>query len=58
MQVGLNFSDRETAYDLILISKFKNVEALEAYRVHPAHQLVLKKIAGFKMQTAVVDFEI
>jgi len=56
MEVGLNFSDRETAYDLILISLFDDIAGLEAYRIHPKHVKVLDYLKGKLEITAVTDY--
>ncbi len=56
MEVGLNFSDRDTAFDLVLVSLFDNEEGLEAYRVHHAHVKVLDYLKGKLETTAVTDY--
>ena len=56
MEVGLNFSDRATAFDLVLVSLFDDEAGLEAYRVHPAHVKVLDYLKGKLETTAVTDY--
>jgi hypothetical protein len=58
MEVGLNFSDRDTAFDLVLVSMFDNEAGLEAYRVHPAHVKVLDYLKGKLKTTAVTDYSL
>ena len=58
MEVGLNFSTRETAFDLILISDFENEDGLNVYRDHPAHIKVLDYLKTVVSKTAVVDYYI
>ena len=56
MEVGLNFSDRATAFDLVLVSLFDDEAGLEAYRIHPAHVKVLDYLKGKLETTAVTDY--
>ena len=56
MEVGVNVVQSERAYDLALVSTFDDLEALETYRVHPAHQEVVAFIARYKEASAAVDF--
>jgi hypothetical protein len=57
-EVGVNISNAENAYDLVLVSLFENMEALEAYRVHKAHQAVVAIIKKHKKETIAVDYEV
>lgn len=59
IEAGLNFSTRETAYDIALVSDFRSVEDLEFYRVHPEHVKLVEfiKADGDDYETAVVDYE-
>ena len=56
MEVGVNVVKSDRAYDLALISTFDNLDDLETYRVHPAHQEVVSFIGGVREQSAAVDF--
>ncbi len=56
MEVGINLVESGRAFDIALVSAFDNLEDLETYRVHPAHQEVVKYISEFKEQSAAVDF--
>lgn len=58
MEVGLNFNEKPTAYDLVLTSTFDNQEALEVYRIHPEHKKVLEFLYEVTESIAVVDYEI
>ena len=58
MEVGLNFSDRATAFDLVLVSLFDDDAGLEAYRIHPAHVEVLDYLKGKLETTAVTDYHV
>lgn len=57
MEVGLNLNIKPSAYDLVLTSTFDSMEALESYRVHPAHKIVLEHLYKVMDQTAVVDYD-
>ncbi|WP_312372149.1 Dabb family protein [Lachnoclostridium sp.] len=45
-------------YDLVLISEFDNLEALQEYIVHPAHKEVSDFIGKVREKRACIDFEI
>jgi hypothetical protein len=56
LEVGVNISKAESAYDLVLVSEFDDLEALETYRIHPKHQEVLNLINKYKSASMVVDY--
>lgn len=58
MEVGLNFSTRPTAFDLVLIADFDNEDGLNFYRDHPEHIKVLNYLKTVIEKTAVVDYTI
>ena len=58
MEVGLNISTKATAYDLVLTADFEDEAGLNAYRIHPDHVKVLKRLESVVEKTAVVDYEI
>lgn len=58
MEVGLNFSTRPTAFDLVLIADFDNEDGLNIYRDHPEHIKVLNYLKTVIEKTAVVDYTI
>lgn len=47
----------DAAYDLCLVSKFSSVEALKAYRTHPAHVRVSDYVHTVIENRAAVDYE-
>ncbi len=55
--VGINEVASDAASDVVLLSTFADWEALDAYRVHPAHQEVAKFIGAAATERRVVDFE-
>ena len=56
MEVGLNFSTRDTAYDLVLVSTFNDLEGLKQYATHPDHLIVLGYLKDKLETTAVTDY--
>jgi len=58
LEIGTNFSDSPSAYDIILVSHFKSEEDLNIYRKHPEHVKVLKVISPHIKKTAFCDYEI
>lgn len=57
MEVGLNFSAKPSAYDIVLTSMFEDEKALENYRIHPEHVKVLDFLKQIMEKTAVVDYD-
>jgi hypothetical protein len=47
----------QRSYDFALVSVFANRDTLEHYQVHPAHQVVVKKLGGMCEHIAAVDYE-
>ena len=56
-EVGKNLSSSKNAYDLILVSEFDSMEALEIYRQHPEHQKVVQLIGKHAEKSMVVDYQ-
>jgi len=57
-QVSLAHEEQNPAnYDLVLVAEYESMEALEAYRVHPAHQEVGRFMAKVRDLRACIDFE-
>lgn len=56
IEAGLNISMREIAYDLVLVSDFKNQEDLDAYIRHPEHLKIVDFLKDIKESSAVVDY--
>jgi len=57
MQAGINVKESERAFDVVLVSTFDNLDDLETYRVHPAHQEFVAYAAQIRETAASVDFE-
>lgn len=59
IQAGINFSEKNQGYQVVLTTRFESKAALEAYGPHPEHQAVAAFIreAG-RLDSIVVDIEI
>jgi len=56
IEAGINFSTRDVAYDLVLVSEFKTESDLKLYSAHPEHQKVVDFLKDIKLSSAVVDY--
>ena len=57
LEVGINFSTEERAYDLSLIVDVESKDELEKYAKDEYHQEVIKYIKTKAIDTKVVDYE-
>ncbi len=57
MEVGIDFSHKDRAMDLALITRFEDRKALDEYAAHPVHLKVIEYIKQVVEYTKVVDFE-
>jgi hypothetical protein len=57
IEVGLNFSKEERAYDIALITEFETKEDLDIYAKDSYHQEVISYIKGVANSSKVVDYE-
>ena len=58
LEVGVNYNQDATAFDVSLYSTFRSKADLDAYQVHPAHQKVVSYMKTIVKNRAVVDYEI
>lgn len=56
IEVGVNFSPEERAFDLALVSDFETKEDLNAYAIHPLHVEVVSFLKSIHTVTKVVDY--
>jgi len=56
IEVGINQSPSEAAYDVVLYSEFNNQADLEAYQKHPEHLRVAEFIAKVQVESRVVEY--
>jgi hypothetical protein len=59
IQAGINFSEKNQGYQVVLTTRFESKAALEAYGPHPEHQAVAAFIREVgRLDSIVVDIEI
>ncbi|MET0887582.1 MAG: Dabb family protein [Mycetocola sp.] len=58
MSVGADVLRGEFSHELAIVADFDDLEGLDAYNRHPAHEEVLRISAPVKVSLATVDFEI
>lgn len=58
MEVGLNANTKPNGYGLALTADFEDEDGLNAYRVHPNHVKILKRMQEIVDQVAAVDYYI
>jgi len=58
LEVGINFSEEERAYDLALIVDLDDKDSLKRYATDEYHQKVINYIKTKANKTKVVDYEI
>lgn len=56
IEVGVNFTQSERAYDLALTTKFESKAALDEYQVHPAHLKFLEYYSPLRESSIIVDY--
>ncbi len=58
VEVGINFLESASNYDVALYSEVTSKEALDFYQNHPLHQAVLPFVKEAVSSRIAVDFEI
>ena len=58
LEVGLNVSERPSAFDVVLYSEFADQAALGTYRDHPKHIQVAEYAKTIVIDGAVVDYTV
>lgn len=56
IEVGINISESETAYDAALYSEFEDEKALETYQKHPEHLKISGYVKKVRESRVVVDY--
>lgn len=56
-EVGLNMVESDRAYDIAIYSRFDDLDGMQAYQVHPDHQIVVAAIAPLMQSIIAVDYE-
>ena len=57
VETGVNFTESERSYDIVLTTEFDNREGLKIYALHPNHLKVVKVIRSTCSASVVVDYE-
>lgn len=57
-ETGTNISQSPKAFDLILVSEFESITALEEYQVHPSHLALIDALGDIREKTHVVDYQV
>ena len=58
LEIGVDITESDRSYDIILTTEFDNQEDLNKYGPHPYHQPVVKVIKSLCSGSIVVDYEI
>ena len=59
IEVGFDYSNSETASDIVLYSEFESKEALASYLTHPLHVEAGKKtVRPFTCNRRMIDYEL
>ncbi|AOZ93945.1 Dabb family protein [Paenibacillus crassostreae] len=58
IEVGIDVIRSERSYDISLITEVESLKDLQAYQVHPVHQLVIQHMNEFKESSIAVDYEV
>lgn len=57
LEVGVDVVRSARSYDLALVAKFTDIDAMEAYQVHPIHQEIIAFMKEQTESSAAVDYE-
>ncbi|MGN8026779.1 Dabb family protein [Microbacterium sp. 22242] len=58
LSTGVNTAYPDANWDVALVADFDDVDGLEAYQVHPAHQDVVAYVRSVVGARTAVDFEV
>ncbi len=58
MEIGKDMGVGRDTYDMVLITTFKDIDALELYQQHPEHKKVSEYVAKVRKARSCVDFQI
>ena len=57
IEVGFDYSEKETAGDIVLVSEFESREALAQYQNHPEHVKVGEIVRPRTFDRRMIDFQ-
>ena len=55
-EIGVNFTESERSYDIVLTTEFDDRNALKAYGLHPNHLPVVETVRSLCSGSVVVDY--
>ncbi|MGM9642518.1 MAG: Dabb family protein [Eubacteriales bacterium] len=58
MEIGKDISGTDMSYDMVLLTEFDSVEALNNYKVYPDHVAISEFVKTVRQARVVVDHEI
>ena len=58
LEVGIDVSNTESSYDVVLYSEFANRDDCAAYAKHPEHLKAAEYIGKVRTQRVLVDYEV
>ncbi|KPU43133.1 stress responsive A/B barrel domain protein [Oxobacter pfennigii] len=58
IEVGINFSESESAFDIALYSEFETIEDLNVYQAHPEHIKAGEFVNKVRDKRISADYEI
>ncbi len=56
-RVGLNISESDFAWDVVIDSVFDSAESLKAYSISKEHQSAIQSASQFAKEKSVIDYE-
>jgi len=57
LEVGIDFVQADTSYDVVLFSELESREALDVYQQHPEHQAVVPLVRELAASRVAVDYD-
>ncbi|RLB71141.1 MAG: Dabb family protein [Deltaproteobacteria bacterium] len=57
-EFGRDLVHSERSFDFALVSRFKDLDALKRYQLHPAHQEILVQVRAACTQILAVDYQV
>ena len=57
VEIGVNFTESERSYDIVLTTEFNDRKGLNIYGPHPKHLPVVETIRSLCSSSVVVDYE-
>lgn len=58
IEVGVNISEHQSAFDVVFIGTFENEDALRAFEIDPVHKSVGKFVDELRENRVVVEYRI